>query len=340
MVRLPALAVAGASLLALAAPGVASAHLRIGTLAVDFRVRVIGALPTTGGAFTVSATNGDRALHLTVRNGHKVVVLGYLGEPMVRADGRGVAVNPNSPTAEAAGLIPKGNPSRRELTRDGWILEVGGRSAVWRDPRLQRLPSDLTRAVWTVPILVDGRRAQIRGELRRARSPSLLTWLIVVLGCASTGVLAGIGPWRRRLWMACFVLGCLAAFAALLVATGFAFDAEASGMRVAAVYELLLALGGVGFAIWGPAEIRIVASAWLGLLGLIGGLACGQVFLHGAVLSSLPGVLTRSGAALATGLGAASVLAGLLQVSHLDAGALARTPLVHEGRREAIRTPR
>ena len=47
---------------------------------------------------------------------------------------------------------------------------------------------------------------------------------------------------------------------------------------------------------------------WLGLLGLISGLACGQVFLHGFVLSVLPATFTRTAAALAIGFGAAASL--------------------------------
>ena len=60
----------------------------------------------------------------------------------------------------------------------------------------------------------------------------------------------------------------------------------------------------------------MAAAGWLGLLGLIGGLACGQVFLHGDVLSVLPATFTRTAAALAIGLGAgASLLAVLFYVS-------------------------
>ena len=100
------------------------------------------------------------------------------------------------------------------------------------------------------------------------------------------------------------------------MAAGFAFEATAPGMRVAAIYEFLLAAGGVGFAVWGPHEVRVVAVGWLGLLALFGGLACGQVFLHGAVLSALPPALTRTAAALAIGSGAAAaLLAGVFYAS-------------------------
>lgn len=296
---------AGAVLVALAAPGAASAHVRIGTLAVDVRVRLVDPRPSAHGAFAVSVSEADRALHLTVRNGHRVVVLGYLGEPVLRIDARGVAVNLDSPTAAAAGLVAKNEPAGK---RDGWLLRRGERTAVWRDPRLARLPNDVERAAWSVPILVDGHPAPITGELQRVAPPSLWPWLLVVLVSGSLGGLAAIGRARRRLRTWCTVLAAAAATAGIGAAVGPALEAGASGMRVAAVYELLLAAGGAGFAIWGPSEVRVAAVGWLGLLGLIGGLACGQVFLHGVVLSALPAAFTRTVAAVAIGLGAAASL--------------------------------
>lgn len=327
--RSTGLAVIGASLFALAAPGVASAHVRIGTLAVDVRVRVLGPQPSTRGALVVSATSGDRALRLTVRPGHRVIVLGLLGERMLRVGVSGVAVNLGSPTAAVAGLVPRANERRGS---SGWLLHRGERTAVWRDPRLQqRLPDGVSRAPWAVPILVDGRPMRILGELRRVPAPTLWPWLLVVFGCVSAGGVAGVGS-RSRLRMSCFVLGALAALAAIFVATGFAFGGEGSGMRIAAVYEFVLAVGGVAFAVWGPPEVRIVAAAWLGLLGLIGGLACAQVFLHGAVLSALPAAVIRTAAALATGLGAASLLAGLLDISRRPVAAARASPVPGAGR--------
>jgi hypothetical protein len=314
--------VAGASLMALAVPGVASAHVRIGTLAVDVRARVIGPRPSAQAAFALSVSEGDRALHLTARSGHRLVVLGYLGEPVLRIDARGLAVNLGSPTAAAAGLVSKSDPAAK---RRGWLLlERGERTAVWRDPRLQQVPSGEGRAAWAVPILVDGRSARITGELRRVSPPSLWRWLLVVLALGSLGGLAAVGRGRRALRTGCFVSAAVAASAGIVAAAGFAFEAGETGMRVAAVYELLLAAGGAGFAIWGPPEVRLVAAGWLGLLGLIGGLACGQVFLHGDVLSALPPTFTRAAAALAIGAGAAASLLGLLCASLPDLGAVGR----------------
>lgn len=294
---------AGASLVALAVPGAAGAHVRVGTLAVDVQARLTSPRESMQEAFTVSISQADRALHVTVRRGHRLVVLGYLGEPVLRVDGRGVIVDLDSPTAAEAGLAKRND-------------EAGVRTAVWRDPRLRRLPRGVSKEEWVIPILVDGRAARISGDLRRVASPALWPWLLVVLGSAGLIGLAAIGRARRHLRTGCVLLGGAAAAAGIVAAGGFAFDPAAAGMRVAAVYEIVLAAGGFGFAVWGPPEVRVGAAGWLGLLGLIGGLACGQVFLHGYVLSVLPGTLTRTAAALAIGLGAAaSVLTGLFYAS-------------------------
>lgn len=291
---------AGALLAALVIPGVASAHVRIGTLAVDVHVRVSAA----DGPFAASVSDGNRAVHVTVRSGHRLTVLGYLGEPMVRLDRRGVAVDLASPTAAAAGLVPKS----RQTGDRGWLLDRGARTAVWRDPRLQSPLIGSRRAAWAIPVVVDGRRTRISGELVRVRRPGLWPWLLVVLGSLSVGLAAV----RTRVQPVCLALGSAAAILSIVTLTGFALEAGAVGTRVGAVYELVFAAGGAGFALFGPAEVRVAAAGWLGLLGLIGGLVCTPVFLHGVVLSTLPAALTRTGAALAVGLGAASVMrAGL-----------------------------
>jgi hypothetical protein len=297
--------VASASLIGLAAPGAASAHVRIGTLAVDVRVSLNNPRSSEHGVFALSVSEADRALHLTVRSGHRLVVLGYLGEPVLRLDVRGLAVNLSSPTAAAAGLVSKSELAGK---RGGWLLRRGERTAVWRDPRLQTLANDVARAAWTIPILVDGRPARITGELQRAPRPSLWPWLLIVLASGSLGGLGAIGRNRRRIRASCIVFAAAAVIAGVVAAVGPAFEADASGMRVATVYELRLAAGGAGFAIWGPPETRVAALGWIGLLGLIGGLACGQVFLHSFVLSVLPATFTRAAAALAVGFGAATAL--------------------------------
>src|SRR5437868_260104 len=97
--------------LALVAPAPAAAHIRTGSVAVDYRVRVFPTrLPLAAHVYL-----GDRAVRLSVRPGHSVTVLGYGREPFVRIDGSGVTVL-SSPTAAALGLEPR---------------HTSGRSFVW-----------------------------------------------------------------------------------------------------------------------------------------------------------------------------------------------------------------
>src|SRR5690348_2566109 len=87
---------------ALAVPATASAHVRTGSVAVDYRVHVFPTrLPLTAHVYL-----GDHALRLSVRPGHSVTVLGYGRDPFLRIDDSGVTVL-RSPTAAALGLTPR-----------------------------------------------------------------------------------------------------------------------------------------------------------------------------------------------------------------------------------------
>src|SRR2546423_15665993 len=97
------------ALVALAAPGPASAHIRTGSVAVDYRARVFSTrLPLTAHVYL-----GDRALLLSVRRGHSVTVLGYGGEPFLRIDGSGLTVSRPPPPAALGLELPP--PSGRAL---------------------------------------------------------------------------------------------------------------------------------------------------------------------------------------------------------------------------------
>src|SRR5205809_1674696 len=140
-----------AALAALASPSPAYAHVRTGAVAVDYRVRVFPThLPLSAHVYL-----GDRALRLSVRPGHSVTVLGYGGEPFLRIDDAGVTVL-KSPTAAALRLTPR---------------RSNGSSFLWHDARVRGLPPGIDRGRWTIPLLVDGRRALLAGELLRVERP-------------------------------------------------------------------------------------------------------------------------------------------------------------------------
>lgn len=163
---------------------------------------------------------------------------------------------------------------------------------------------------WSVPLLVDGRRTRITGELERVPRPRIWPWLLLVLALLAGGSVLALGRQPHRLRTGCGVLGGIATLAAIVAGAGLASEAHATGSRVAAVYLLVFAAAGAGVAVWGPPEVRVVASAWLGLVGLMAGLAYAQVFWHGLVLSVLPATVIRAAAALAIGSGASACLLG------------------------------
>lgn len=253
--------------------------------------------------------DSDRALHLTVRSGHSVVVLGYLGEPFLRLDRRGVAVNAASPTAASAGVLKKGT----EVTAAApvWLLRRGRRSVVWHDARVQSLPAGQTRGTWAVPVIVDGRRGRITGAIERLRKPALWPWLVLVgIVAVGAGALA-IRREPRTLRTATIALGAVAGVAAVVTATGFAVDTYASpGTWIAGADEIVFAAVGLGLLARGPVVAHVGAGIGLGLLAVAVGLSKGDALLHPLVLSAIPGEMTRLLVVVAVGAGAAAATLG------------------------------
>lgn len=140
-------------MIALALPSTAAAHLRSGTIAVDFHARVTH---TPAGPVRVGVYLSDRAVHIGVERGHGVVVYGYL--------------------AAATGLLPRGAP------RAGWVLRSHHLTVVWHDVRT-------SRPHWHVPIAVDGRRETIAGETTRLPRPAVWPWLVLL---AAIGAAAAV----------------------------------------------------------------------------------------------------------------------------------------------------
>ena len=253
---------------ALVFPPAAAAHLRTGTVAVDYRAQLTRrpVAPVTVGVY-----QSDLALHLSVRPGHTVTVYGYLGEPFLRIGDGAVTVNKASPTA-AAGR-----------------MSTHGMSVVWHDVRT-------SRSRWSVPVAVDGRRETIAGATDRRARPSLALWAVAV----AAFVLAAC------VLRSPVAAGVLSSCAAIIVAAAFALSTYASpGTWIAGVDELVFAAAGVGVFRWGPPSARLPSALWLSLLGVAIGLSKGEVFLHAIVLSALPGTLVRALTVIAIGAGIA-----------------------------------
>ena len=288
--RLFVLAVAGGLLV----PSTAAAHLRSGTMAADYRARVTS---PPSPAFAARVYQSDRALHVVVRPGHTLVVLGYLGEPFLRIDAAGVTVAPASPTAASTHAVS----------------HAGARSATWHDARVQSLPPGTNRARWSVAIVVDGRRSAITGVVWRVPRPSWWLWLAAAIAVAAAAVGAGLraGPERLQTWSV--ALGAVAATCAVVAAAGFSLSEYASpGTWIESADEAIFALAGAAVLAWGPRAARAAAGGGLGLLALAVGLSKGAVFLHAVVLSALPGSMCRALVLVAVAAGSAAAAAGVL----------------------------
>jgi hypothetical protein len=289
---------------ALAAPGTADAHLRTSRAAVDFRASV---LPFRG-PVRVRVFETDLALGLTLLGDHRIVVLGYLGEPFLWLDHDGVFVNVASPTAAGAKLAPPHPRSRLPI----WQLRSKrSRSMIWHDARVRGLPEGTTSGRWRIPLLIDGHRTHLDGTIQRVAAPAPWPWLAV--GALFATALA-LALYRRPLLLpACASLGALAAATTVLAAVGFAVASTAThGTRIEAANEAVLALVGGIFLVRGSRDAKALAGGLLGLLALAAGLTRIPVLLHGIVLSALPGELVRLAVVTAIAAGAAAAILGVI----------------------------
>jgi hypothetical protein len=291
-----------AACIALAVPASASAHARTPTVALDYRLvldRISQALP----GVDVAILDGDRDIRLDVSRGN-VVVLGDLGEQMLRVGAAGAYANTASPTAAAARLVRPGKGWRR----------VGGSSFAWHDHRLSPPPYSTTPGPagrFAIPALVNGRRVTFGGTFLRTSRPSAWPWMV---GCLVATValvaLLWIRP-RRRATLA-LVTGSVAVAAALTALVTFN-AADAPNGRVAWAQIVL----GCGLAAVGAAgliklrgESRIVLAGVLGIAAAVSSIGSLGVYRHGVVVSLLSAGVARAVAAIAicAGLAAAATL--------------------------------
>lgn len=295
---------------ALVAVPPADAHIRSSVVAVDYRATVSPLSSPVRAALTARIYQSDRALGLTVLPGHAVVVLGYEGEPFVRLNDAGLAVNAASLTAAGVGLVER--PPRAGRAGTVWRFASSRRNVVWHDARIRGLPPGVDHKEWTVPLVVDGRRERLAGQLRRLDGPSAWPW--VALGVpfvAFTAILlfSRRAPLIRR---AAVTFGLLAAAAVVTTSAGFVFDAYVStGKWVEAANVVAFASAGTAVVARGSRGVRGIAGGALGLLGLSVGFLKLPVFLHGVVLSVLPATFVRAVVALAIWAGGAATVLGV-----------------------------
>jgi hypothetical protein len=297
---------------ALALPAVAVAHGRAMTVALDYRLRLDPAV-TRLSQIRVTILDGDRALHLSVRGNARVVVLGELGEPMLRFD-EGVWVNRSSPTAQANRLVRR--PGR------GWKRVAGSRSYSWHENRLVPPPFEAGRsgriAHWNIPLIVNGRRVSIGGSFLWVARPVFWPWAAAI--AAAVGVAVAAMRMRRRLRRAITVVtGVLAGLAGLTAETAFSLRDAPSGNIAWIISVAVFALAAI--AAWSLVVTRGAQRAYLA--GTIGGgvavfcLFWLGVFFHGAVISALSAESTRLVCSVAFAAGLTSLI-GLFGVESDD----------------------
>jgi hypothetical protein len=294
-----------------ASPAAASAHLRSGTVAVDYRASVSHADTL---AYSAQIFQSDRALNVTIKLGHAVVLLGYLGEPVFRLDGVGLWVNAASPTAVVVRLVTKSQ--RIVASTPRWRLQRGRHSVVWQDGRVQGLPSGMRLGAWSVPVIVDGRRGRLAGELQRFPAPSLSLWLGILAALLAAGLTPLMLRRRDLVGSTAIVFAVVATAACGVILVAFALDAYASPGTWIEGFDAIAFLGvGAWVLRRGPQHWQVAAAAGLGLVGRAVGLLEGAIFLHPIVLAILPGTAIRIADIVAIGAGLdAAALGGLFYV--------------------------
>ena len=304
------LAVAVIALAGLCAPAPAAAHLRSGTVAVDYKASVLNPDPSV---YTAQIFQSDRALSLKIRRGHTVEVVGYLGEPVFRLAPAGLWVNAASPTAVVFKLLKKSD--RVLATTPRWRLESGKTSVIWQDSRAQGLAPGVSVGTFRVPMLVDGRRTELEGVLEHFPAPALVPWVLAL----ATLVLAGVGfvlvGGGRLVGRAAIGFGLAGALASLVVVVAFVFDAYASvGTWIEGLDLMAFLAVGLWVLLRGPQRWHMAAAIGLGLVSLGVGLIDGAVFFHPIVLAVLPASVVRVFIVLAIGAGSDAAALGCLEM--------------------------
>jgi hypothetical protein len=300
-VRFAALSIVVLACLAAASP--AAAHSRAPTVALDYRLELVDALPPGVHAEVV---DGDRALRVSVEPPHRLVVLGLLDEPLLRFAPSGVWVNRASPSADADRLARRGS---------GWLRLTEHHRLLWHDHRLAP-PGGLRAGAstpWSLPIRVDGRRTELRGSFVRVARPPWWPWLAGgLVAVAALTALARALP-RRRSETAAAVAG-IAASAALAAsaafATGDVIARRAQWIEVGSA--ALLAVLAAAALLLGDRSLRTWAAMVVGVVAAALGLGSLSVFWHGVVISSLPDSFARLATLVAFVGGAAAVVLAVL----------------------------
>ena len=293
--RLGAVALA-VMVVSLARPSAALAHIATGDLSTTFKATVSGFQPPAPG-LRARVLGGDIKLQLSAPASDRVIVLGLVGEPFVRFDASGVWVNLGSPTAATAGMVSAGQAVTGRVV---WHLVSSGHTLAWHENRLR--PTTIvagggTRPVgrWSVPMVVNGRRATLTGVEWWGPPPSLWPWIAAGLAALAAAALAARYVSQQTVRRVALAL-VLPVVVALVVGWAGIFlvdQVTALGLAVSAVAVVVTALF-AGFAVAaasGPAQTCVA--------GVVGATAATfaipqlTIFAHAFVRSALPATPAR-----------------------------------------------
>ena len=283
-------------------------------VATDFTAHVTGLDPPVPG-IAAKIVDGDQTLWLRVPASADVLVPGTLGEPLLRFDPRGVWLNLRSITAQADridrfDLRTSPNPKAAPL----WHRVATGHAYEWHEHRLHLLEplargrqSAGTVGPWSVPLVVDGRRALLHGVLDYR--PPGRTWAWIGLAVVAA-LLSAVSTARST----AILVG--TALVVTLLAWALRIGRELYGrpnVPVAGDVEIAATcLVGVAllYGLLRPDESARVFTAFLvGFGGIYQGLTMLPVLTHSIALSVLPTIFARVAVALVLGSGAGVLVA-------------------------------
>jgi hypothetical protein len=305
----------------------AGAHGVAGVQPSNFATRVLAVVPATPGIHVQAVDLGNK-LQLDNRTGRDVVVLGYDDEPYLRVGPAGVFENQRSPAVylnrTRTGNVPV--PASADPHASPQWHRIGvGTTVRWHDHRAHWLSATNPPQVqhdpgsrhlvqrWTVTLLADRTRIQVRGDVVWVPGPSPWIWLGVALGLAlAVVVLAATRLDRAAVAasLAALVVGetahVLGSWAATTVAGTTKLAASAYALGGIAVAALAL-VGVVGRGVYAAAPLLLLAGLFLALAG---GLADVTTLYRSQLPTTLPATLARFEVAVAIGLGAGIAIVG------------------------------
>ena len=308
--------IAAAAMASLVIPAAALAHAGPGTPVASRFVAGVTSHPST---LQVRVVDGDRELWLHVPASLTVVVLGLAGEPYLRFDAHGVAINEHSPTAYLNRAQPVEPPPAAGVREPpAWQTVTRVHSYRWHEDRLHTLALTVRKprpgpiGPWTVPLRLDGRPGSIHGTLRYAQPPSPLWYWPLAVALASLAALLRLRSGRldRALTTGLTLVG-LAAIVAGHVEQNLhgrpGLAASQLGWLAFACAFALMTAALLPHPRWRPLAALATATYALAV-----GLSLLPVLRDGAALAALPGPIDRLTAVTALTAGAATLAVVLI----------------------------